>query len=157
METSRVDFTESDSDEREEPAERKVVAECFCGSGNLTRALEVYFEAYKYDLQIDVDHDFSKWIKVEQIAHFLMAHACCYVHFAPPCNSYSNARYPKIRTGSRVLVFREAQLFSKRIQPRAAVITEIAKILRRRIANTINPRVRLGFSSALLCSTMFKL
>lgn len=77
---------------------RKVVAEIFCGSGNLSRALEVYFVAHQYDLQIDVSHDFSKWARVEKIAAFLMASGCRYVHMAPPCNTYSNARYPKIRS-----------------------------------------------------------
>jgi hypothetical protein len=75
------------------------VMEVFAGSGNLSRSFARHgMQVRKVDLSMGEEFDMSDMGKVEDIIN--SAIDCKYVHFAPPCNSFSIARYPKIRPAS---------------------------------------------------------
>jgi hypothetical protein len=77
-------------------------AEVFCGSAHLASALEaIGFKMDKYDLaRGGVEHDLTSDTVVAYFMSRAAHHDWDYVHFAPPCNTYSAARFPKIRSGS---------------------------------------------------------
>ena len=71
-------------------------AEVFAGSGRLSAAIRSKGIGCKeYDLKKNPKHDFSNQKKMQNI--LLELENFKYVHFAPPCNSFSQARWPKIR------------------------------------------------------------
>ena len=78
------------------------VAEIFSGSGNLSAALrEVGLPTVEYDLNISSEHDIYNPRKMEKIRDTILgAPNIQYVHLAPPCNTFSQARWPKIRLDS---------------------------------------------------------
>ena len=74
-----------------------VVFEVFSGSGNLSHAMEGHgLKALRYDLL--TGHDMHSADFVNQLLQKVDSLQCKYMHLAPPCNTYSQARYPKIRT-----------------------------------------------------------
>ena len=74
-----------------------VVFEVFAGCGNLSHAMEGHgLKALRYDLL--TGHDMHSADFVNQLLQKVDALQCKYMHLAPPCNTYSQARYPKIRT-----------------------------------------------------------
>ena len=77
-------------------------AEFFAGSCNLTRALrDVGVACESYDLKLSRAHDFFNTDKVQLMLSEVLNHGITYAHFAPPCNSFSMARFPKLRPGNR--------------------------------------------------------
>jgi hypothetical protein len=73
--------------------------EIFSGSGTLSKALRLHgMSAKQYDLLDDDSYDMSQLKTVDAILRQAMEDQTDYVHLSPPCNTYSNARYPKIRT-----------------------------------------------------------
>jgi len=79
------------------PAGVPVVArEVFAGSQNLTKALNsAGIPCLPFDIQLGGDlHDLAKEATVQRLA----ADPVQYAHYAPPCNPYSIARWPKVRS-----------------------------------------------------------
>lgn len=78
-----------------------ICGECFAGSMNLTSALcEAGLPTAAFDIRIGGEtHDFSKRKNVEKMKEEL--YGLEYVHMAPPCNTYSTARWPKLRRSPR--------------------------------------------------------
>lgn len=76
-------------------------AEFFCGSARLSKALEATgFVMDKYDLALGgAAHDLTSDTVVQHIMSKVATRDWDYVHFAPPCNTYSVARFPRIRCG----------------------------------------------------------
>jgi len=76
-------------------------AEVFCGSAGLSKALEaVGFVMGKYDLALGgAGHDLTSDTVVQLFMSKVTTRDWDYVHFAPPCNTYSVARFPRIRCG----------------------------------------------------------
>ncbi|CAL1167420.1 unnamed protein product, partial [Cladocopium goreaui] len=54
--------------------------------------------SFRFDILLDPSHDMSQKDCVVHILKLAKSLRCEYVHLAPPCNTYSAARYPKIRT-----------------------------------------------------------
>jgi hypothetical protein len=81
---------------------RRRGAEVFCGSAHLSNALQaVGFVMDKYDLaRGGAEHDLTLDTVVNHLMSRVEQHDWDYVHFAPPCNTYSVARFPRIRSGS---------------------------------------------------------
>ena len=76
-----------------------VTMEVFSGSGNLSTALAAQdFHTNSIDLAIDQAHDMSKTQVSDALAQHAERHSTFYTHMAPPCNSYSVARRPRLRT-----------------------------------------------------------
>ena len=74
------------------------VAELFAGSMHLSDALAARgFNVMSYDLRFDENHDMSNKVKVGAMLRELLDNKVQYLHFAPPCNSFSMARWPKLR------------------------------------------------------------
>ena len=74
------------------------VAEFFAGSGNLGAALARQgFTVAAFDLKISTSHDFTNCDKVQRMVDGALQKDTKYAHFAPPCNSFSIARWPKLR------------------------------------------------------------
>ena len=74
------------------------VAEVFSGSGRLSEALRRHgINTAEFDLKMSVAHDMSNYKKVTQLLLEWQNTQVQYLHFAPPCNSFSQARWPKIR------------------------------------------------------------
>lgn len=72
--------------------------EVFAGSGNLSRALqEVGFATTMVDLRYKAEDDMSKVQTIRRLCEQVQSSGIKYVHMAPPCNTYSLARFPKIR------------------------------------------------------------
>lgn len=72
--------------------------EVCAGVGNLTTALNVTgFKAVGLDMSIDLSHDLLNASFVDSIKRLLGSGVIRYMHIAPPCNTYSVARYPKLR------------------------------------------------------------
>lgn len=68
------------------------------GQGNLTRALNDWgFNAVGVDMCLDINHDLLNESFLVSIKNRIASGSVCYVHIAPPCNTYSIARHPKIR------------------------------------------------------------
>lgn len=84
------------------PDGRSQCLEVFAGSGNLTAALEKKgLHCDKVDILLCDGHDMSKKQTVKELGAADDSITYKYVHLAPPCNTYSAARYPKIRLGLR--------------------------------------------------------
>ena len=75
-----------------------VVAEVFCGEGVLADACRsIGMTALQFDLLQSPLHDMSKSANVAAMKSDLLNNGVGYCHFAPPCNTYSAARFPKLR------------------------------------------------------------
>lgn len=74
------------------------MAEVFAGCGALSEAMGTRgFPTWSIDYAIGGSkHDFSSAPTADALAKMLASYH--YVHFAPPCNTFSMARYPKLRT-----------------------------------------------------------
>ena len=86
-----------------EPRGGKVcAAEFFAGSARLSSALRaVGVPCASFDLKISTQHDFSNSRKVSSMLQKVRDDNISYAHFAPPCNSFSIARWPKLRRGTK--------------------------------------------------------
>ena len=83
----------------------KVSIEVFSGSGNLSAALSKKgFATLEYDLLKDAQHDMTNPKFVNYLKQLPKKVNLKYCHLAPPCNTYSQARYPKIRTANESIV-----------------------------------------------------
>lgn len=76
---------------------RLKVLEVFSGCGHLSQEFQKQgFECDMFDIGIDSGlMDLSKKSVVDALLQKVRDYD--YVHFAPPCNTYSNARWPKVR------------------------------------------------------------
>jgi len=79
--------------------------EVFAGSCHLSNAFgRAGHPKYSFDVKIDETHDMGTEVGLDLVRrkiHDLQAAAggkSPYIHFAPPCSTYSAARYPKIRS-----------------------------------------------------------
>jgi hypothetical protein len=73
--------------------------EVFSGSGTLSKALRKHnFETEEIDLLRGIHLYMSDPEIVNRLVDTSKSNMK-YAHFAPPCNSYSIARYPKLRLG----------------------------------------------------------
>ena len=77
--------------------------EVFAGSEHLSNAFRaIGVMVHAIELKLDPDHDFSKKIGADTVNNLIQDARrrgfVVYIHFAPPCNTYSVARYPKLRT-----------------------------------------------------------
>ena len=73
--------------------------EIFSGSGRLSAPLSG--QGWATD-QVELswggaEHDMSQEPVVQKLLHGIREQSWRYVHLAPPCNTYSAARYPKLR------------------------------------------------------------
>lgn len=77
-------------------------AEVFCGSARLSSALQSFgFVMDKYDLRLGgAEHDLTSDAVVAFFISKAQQRDWDYVHAAPPCNTYSIARFPRIRSRS---------------------------------------------------------
>ena len=75
------------------------MAEVFAGCGALSHAMgHRGFPTWTVDFKIGGEaHDFSNGDTAMKLAKDLGEFQ--YIHFAPPCNTFSMARYPKLRIG----------------------------------------------------------
>lgn len=75
------------------------MAEVFAGCGALSEAMSARgFPTWSIDYAIGGEnHDFSSTPTALALANDLRKYH--YTHFAPPCNTFSMARYPKLRPG----------------------------------------------------------
>ena len=74
------------------------VAEVFSGVGVLSKACEeLGLMSMQFDLLNNESHDMSKAANMELIKSMLLTNGVKYCHFAPPCNTFSAARFPKLR------------------------------------------------------------
>jgi len=74
--------------------------EIFSGSGRLSAAMREHGWATD---QVELswggaEHDMSQEPVVQRLLQGIADKRWRYVHMAPPCNTYSAARYPKLRT-----------------------------------------------------------
>ena len=88
------------------------VVEIFAGSQTFTRVWQSRgHPVYPVDINISADHDFSSqarpdhaWEVIQDMisnSHVARGSALQpVVHLAPPCNTYSTARHPKLRSGA---------------------------------------------------------
>ncbi len=77
---------------------RTIVAEVFSGVGVLSKACEeLGLTSMQFDLLNNESHDMSKAANMELIKSMLLTNGVKYCHFAPPCNTFSAARFPKLR------------------------------------------------------------
>ena len=78
------------------------VLEVFSGSGNLSHAIrKQHLTTEEVDLEQCSTHDMSSKDFVMSLKQKAVSQKVQYCHLAPPCNTYSQARYPRVRTGSR--------------------------------------------------------
>ena len=83
--------------------ENIVVAEVFSGKGVLADACRaIGMTALDFDLLQSPSHDMSVFGNVAVIKSQLLGNGVDYCHFAPPCNTYSAARFPKLRLLGRL-------------------------------------------------------
>ena len=106
---SVTDLSDSDAESLDAPtlplpgatARQRRGVEVFCGSGRLATALArrgVLMD--KYDLALGgAQHDLTSNEVVDDLTSKATSSEWDYGHFAPPCNTYSVARYPRIRSG----------------------------------------------------------
>lgn len=75
------------------------VLEVFSGSGNLSRAIrKQHLTTEEVDLEQCSTHDMSSKAFVLSLKQKAVRQNVKYCHLAPPCNTYSQARYPRVRT-----------------------------------------------------------
>ena len=85
---------------REAPPDTNSVGamEIFAGSCRLSKSLARQgFQAQSKDIQIDTAHDMSQDAAVVGAMHDATENNTKYVHLSPPCNSFSRARWPRVR------------------------------------------------------------
>ena len=81
---------------------RRAAAEFFAGSKRLSQALQGEgITCQDYDLKDDLQHDMSDIRRAQHMLMECQTRGIRYAHFAPPCNSFSVARFPKLRQGSK--------------------------------------------------------
>ena len=81
-----------------EPQPSVSFIEVFAGSGNLSAAVANRgMETMSWDLQDGPACDMSQDCVVQDLTDRAVLSGARYVHFAPPCNTYSTARWPRIR------------------------------------------------------------
>ena len=75
-------------------------AEVFSGSGKLSKALERQgvHESLQIDLRFNPEHDMSSVVASQNLTQEMFDSGRGYVHVAVPCNTYSPARWPKLRS-----------------------------------------------------------
>ena len=73
--------------------------EIFAGSGHLTSAINRYtgVKCWSKDIRRCALEDLTRPEEWEMICSAIDTHFLDYIHLAPPCNTYSTARWPKIR------------------------------------------------------------
>jgi hypothetical protein len=72
--------------------------EVFAGSANLSRSVaRTGMRVAAWDLRHGPQFDMSQISAVRDLTDIAIASGARYVHFAPPCNTYSRARWPRIR------------------------------------------------------------
>jgi hypothetical protein len=77
--------------------------EVFAGSGNLSKALvDCGLESDTVDIEYSDGHDMSQTSTVDHLCDANDSADYKYAHLAPPCNTYSVARFPKIRPPMQV-------------------------------------------------------
>ena len=77
----------------------KAVEVC-SGTGNLSKCLRTLgFHVLSVDVKRFAEHDLTKKANVDYIKNLLDTDSSIrYLHFAPPCCTYSSARWPKVRS-----------------------------------------------------------
>ena len=113
------DLTDSDSEGETchpatapSPCSCTTVAEVFSGVGALSKACEEFgFKSMQFDLLNNESHDMSKATNMEFIKSVLLTNNVKYCHFAPPCNTFSAARFPKLRLPDCKDLFGHSQAF----------------------------------------------
>ena len=98
IEDNELHLTDDNSDATtlDLPGTRRGV-EVFSGSGNLSSALlRRGLVMDQVDLAISPSHDLTQDSVVESLCAKALSGRWCYAHFAPPCNTYSVARFPRI-------------------------------------------------------------
>ena len=75
------------------------ILEVFAGSGNLSKAFRKYgYSSVKIEINTwGRNHDMSSRQVVNRIIAMINDKAFEFCHFAPPCNTYSASRYPRLR------------------------------------------------------------
>jgi hypothetical protein len=75
--------------------------EVFSGGGTLTKAFtSMTFDCVAVDIVSNPADDLSSGSCVARLLALAVSRTFQYVHFAPPCNTFSAARFPKLRHGS---------------------------------------------------------
>ena len=73
--------------------------EVFSGGATLSRAVMNHgMRVMSWDLRNGSQFDMSQDEAVQDLTHRAVMSGAQYVHFAPPCNTYSPARWPRIRS-----------------------------------------------------------
>ena len=89
-------LTDSESETKDKVI---TVAEVFSGSGVLSEACRKQgMENLRFDLQLSSEHDMSSESKAMKLQDQVLAANVSYCHFAPPCNTFSSACFPKLRS-----------------------------------------------------------
>ena len=85
---------------------QKNVLELFAGVGVLTAAINRYkrMKCWSKDIKRCPLEDITQPDESELICCAIDTKLLDYIHMAPPCNQYSIARWPKLRTQDRRLV-----------------------------------------------------
>ena len=98
MPTPAGDVVARMGEEKAAPAGPVGIFEIFAGSGNLSAAFRRHgLMTHEFDLKLSARHDMSKPTSVNNFLQLVQQHNAAYVHMAPPCNTFSRARYPVIR------------------------------------------------------------
>ena len=79
--------------------------ELFCGCGQLTTAINAFagMRCWGKDIKCSPGHDIMREGEYKLICEAIDSNFLRYLHLAPPCNTFSMARYPKLRTPQPVL------------------------------------------------------
>jgi len=73
--------------------------EMFAGARHLSSALRHDgMEMIEFDIKKDLEHDISKDAVRQNLVNYIEGDCMDYAHIAPPCKSYSCARFPKVRS-----------------------------------------------------------
>eukprot|EP00930_Biecheleria_cincta_P005055 TRINITY_DN10597_c0_g1_i2.p1 TRINITY_DN10597_c0_g1~~TRINITY_DN10597_c0_g1_i2.p1 ORF type:complete len:298 (+),score=27.00 TRINITY_DN10597_c0_g1_i2:49-942(+) len=82
-----------------ESAQPADFVEVFAGSGNVSNAvMQRGMHVMTWDLLYGPQHDMSQDVVVRDLTDRAVLSGARYVHSAPPCNTYSSARWPRIRS-----------------------------------------------------------
>lgn len=109
-----VDLSDSDGDSDVEPIPmrlaptvgKRAFIEVFAGSHHLSDAFSAGgHRVFPMDVKLSIEHDMHglsgiKLLKETVAALTLETGMRPYIHFAPPCSTYSMARFPKIRSST---------------------------------------------------------